>query len=150
MKKRIIALALVVVLALSAVSCSFTFGGGDEPAGTGISGKVVAMYARSTPTKSITTVNYNFEGQKLTDTTTLISGKIDGNLEAATLTQITQRLRTVEAGSNAAILPSFVPHPLPGSPLANILCSVTVPRPRISPCATGPQWKRMTLFSSSP
>ena len=63
------------------------------------------MYARSTPTKSITTVNYNFEGQTLTDTTTLISGKIDGNLEAATLTQITQRLRTVEAGSNAAILP---------------------------------------------
>ena len=46
--------------------------------------------------------------------------------------------------------PSLQPQPEPGSFLANILCSVTVPLPAIRLWATGPQWKRMILSSSSP
>ena len=45
---------------------------------------------------------------------------------------------------------SQVPQPLPGSFLSNILWLVTCPLSVIRELGTGPQWNRMTLFSSSP
>ena len=50
----------------------------------------------------------------------------------------------------ALIRPSLLPQPEPGSVLSNILWLVTVPLPVMRLWATGPQWNRMTLFSSSP
>ena len=106
MKKRFIALALIVVLALSLASCdlrSLLLPGVPQNTGE-VSEKIIAMYGRSTPTRSETVVTYTFAGKTLRDTTTLMKGKIDGKLEAAILDQVTQKLRTVADGSNASIL----------------------------------------------
>ncbi len=101
MKKRFIALALIFVLALSFVSCNTT--PGQQSAGE-TSDKIVAMYKRSTPTKSVTTITYEFYDEILIDTVTIVSGKVDGTLDAATYKQVKQRLRSVSSGSNASIL----------------------------------------------
>lgn len=101
--KRFIAFALILVLAFTAVSCN----GGDKDRGA-TSDKILSMYNRQTPTKSVTVATYTFSDTALTDVTTLVSGKIDGTKNAAELTQVTQRLRTVEDGSNAEIVGPIV------------------------------------------
>ena len=104
--KRFIAFALILVLALSVVSCNTT-GGGTTDTNTDVgetSAKILAMYSRKSPTKSVTVATYQFLDVTLQDTTTLVSGKIDGTKDAAKLTQVTQRLRSVADGSNAIIL----------------------------------------------
>ena len=111
--KKIIAFALVLVLAFAMVSCNITGGGtGDGTGGTGESAgenseKILAYYNRRSPTKSTTVATYTFSDTVLQDVTTLVSGKINGNMTAAVLTSVTQRLRTVADGSNAAILGSI-------------------------------------------
>lgn len=101
MKKRFIALALIFVLALSFVSCS------SQDAGE-TSEKIIAMYKRSTPTKSVTTTTYKlyseFYEEDVVDTVTIVSGKVNGTLDAATYKQVKQRFRPVSSGSNASIL----------------------------------------------
>ena len=106
MKKRFIALALIFVLAFSLASCDIgSILMPNAPQDTGeVSAKILAMYKRSAPTKSVTEVNYTFAGKTLTDKKVLMSGKIDGKLEAAILDQVEQKLRTVADGSNASIL----------------------------------------------
>lgn len=110
--KKFIAFALVLVLAFAIVFCDTTGGTGGGTGGTvepvgATSEKILAMYSRRSPTKSETVATYTFSDTVLQDTTTLISGKVDGTKEAAKLIQVTQRLRTVADGSNAAILGSI-------------------------------------------
>ncbi len=112
--KRFIAFALILVLAFTVTSCNNAGNNngsgdvGEQPSTIGeTSEKILAMYNRKSPTKSVTVATYSFGDTKLQDTTILISGKIDGTKAAAELTQITQRLRSVADGSNAAILGSI-------------------------------------------
>ena len=100
--KKIVALVLILVFAFAAVSCN----DGDGVGAT--SEKILAMYNRKAPTKSVTVATYKFAETTLTDTTILVTGKIDGTKAAAELTEITQRLRTVEDGSNAEIVGPIV------------------------------------------
>ena len=95
--KKIIAMALVLVFALAAVvSCG---GSGSDDTGSSDIEKIAAYYAASTPTKSVTTTTYEFSNRKLTDTSTLVIGKIDGEYDATVLTETTQRIRDVDSGS---------------------------------------------------
>lgn len=103
--KKIIAFALIFVLAFSLASCDLGALGGGTPADAGeVSSKILAMYSRSIPTESVTTITSEFAGRTLTSTVTLTSGKIDGKLNAAVLTEVKQELRSVAEGSNATIM----------------------------------------------
>lgn len=112
--KRLLAFVLILVLAFTVTSCNNsgnnggnTDGGNTEQPSTvgATSEKILAMYTRRSPTKSVTVATYSLSNEVvLQDTTTLVSGKIDGTKTVAKLTQITQRLRSVADGSNAAIL----------------------------------------------
>lgn len=101
MKKRFIALALIFILALSFASCDISSGSQDVGE---ISSKIIAMYNRSTPTKSVTTMKSESAGVLTIDEITITSGKIDGNLDAATYKAVQQRFNTVSSGSNAMII----------------------------------------------
>lgn len=99
--KKIIALALVLVFSLAAViSCS---GGGSSGDSTDVE-KIAAYYAASLPTKSVTTTTYEFSNKKLTDTATLVTGRIDGEYDAAVLTETTERIRDIDSGSGDQVL----------------------------------------------
>lgn len=98
--KRILAFVLTLVLALLAVSCNMGSSGG-------ISAKIVEMYNRKSPTKSVTVATYEYDDEVIKDTITLVTGKINGTINVAKLTEIKERLRTVADGSNAQIVPEI-------------------------------------------
>ena len=105
--KKIISIFLLLTLVVALASCNGGDnnggGTGDNSVNTGVAAKIDEMYARSAPTKTITTIENDLSGVVLTDTITLISGKIDGTLNAAVLTETTERIRSIESGSGAEI-----------------------------------------------
>ena len=101
--KKITALALILIMALSLASCNMLgVGGGGE-----FSSKIVAMFNRSTPTKSESVIVAEFQDNVLTTTTVIKSGMIDGKYAAATYERVEEELRTVSDGSNATKLDSI-------------------------------------------
>lgn len=96
--KRFVSVILLVVLAVSLFSCST--GGSNDTVD-----KIAELYSRSIPTKTVTTITSDYSGKMYTDKITLVRGKIDGALDAARLTEYTERPATIEAGSGAEILP---------------------------------------------
>jgi hypothetical protein len=96
--KKIIALLLVLTLTFFATAC------GEEDGGPDYVAEINRMYSVSVPTKSVSVVKYEFASYTLTDKTTVVSGKVDGTLTAAVMTEETQRLQTVEDGSGIEII----------------------------------------------
>ena len=112
--KKIIAIFLLIALVMALAACKDDTGDntgdnntgdsvGDSTGNTGIAAKIDEMYARSAPTKTVTTIENSLAGVILTDKMTLISGKIDGVLAAAVLTETTERIRSIESGSGAKV-----------------------------------------------
>ena len=96
--KKIIALLMILALTFLATAC------GDGEGDPDYVSEINTMYSVSIPTKSVSVVKYEFASYTLTDKTTVVSGKVDGTLAAAVMTEETQRLRTVEDGSGVEVV----------------------------------------------